>query len=151
MDEADARRLFDLADVVHGISRQLPPPSNLEPGICTPVEIHVMRCISKHPGKAARAISQASRLPSSNFSRAVRGLEAKGLVRRETNEADARSVDLHLTDMAARNFVRMRDAWSAALDGIVDDPSAMDEIIETLRRIEKALVERRQESGHQQD
>lgn len=149
VDEAQARRLFELADVVHGISRQLPPPSTLEPGICTPIEIHVMRCIHQNPGSAARTISDASRLPSSNFSRVLRSLEAKGLARRETDEQDARSVNLYLTDLAAKNFMRMRDAWSEALDGIVDDPAVIDTVNETLRRIEKALVERRQQSAFQ--
>lgn len=147
VNEGEARRLFELADVVHGISRQLPPPSNLEPGICSPIEIHVMRCIHQYPGSAARVIAEVTRLPSSNFSRVLRSLEAKGLARRETDEQDARSVNLYLTDLATTNFMRMRDAWSKALDGIIDDPSLITIVNDTLRRIEKALIERRQQSA----
>ena len=147
VDEGEARRLFELADVVHGISRQLPPPSNLVPGICSPIEIHVMRCIRQNPGSAARIVSEATRLPSSNFSRVLRGLEAKGLARREVDPNDARGVNLYLTDLAATNFVRMRDAWSEALDGIIEDPALIDTVSKTLRKIEKALIERRLQSA----
>lgn len=143
MDEAKAQRLFELADLVHGISRQLPAPRSLEPGICTPIEIHVMRCISQNPGSAAHMISRASRLPSSNFARVLRGLEAKGLVQRRADDQDGRVVNLYLTDLAAQNFVRMRDAWSEALDGIIDDPSEIEAVNRILRRIEQALVDRR--------
>ncbi len=134
--------LFELADLVHGISRQLPAPRSLEPGVCTPIEIHVMRCISQNPGSAAHVVSRASRLPSSNFARVLRGLEGKGLVQREADDHDGRVINLFLTDLAAKNFVRMRDAWSAALDGIIEDQSEIDRVVRILRRIEKELLDR---------
>lgn len=106
-----------------------------------------MRCIHQNPGSAARVISEATRLPSSNFSRVLRGLEAKGLARREVDPNDARGVNLYLTDLAATNFVRMREAWSEALDGIIEDSALIDTVSETLRKIERALIERRQQSA----
>lgn len=142
MDEAEAQRLFELADLVHGISRQLPAPRSLEPGVCTPIEIHVMRCISQMPGSAASIVSRASRLPSSNFARVLRGLETKGLVKRKTNDQDGRVVNLYLTDLATHNFITMRDAWSKALGGIIDDPSEIEAVNKTLHLIEQALLSR---------
>ncbi|MBW9076386.1 winged helix-turn-helix transcriptional regulator [Rhizobium pusense] len=140
MDEARAQMLYELADLVHGISRQLPAPRSLEPGICTPIEIQVMRCIAKAPGSAANVISRASRLPSSNFARVLRGLEMKGLVRRKAGKPDGRVVNLYLTDLAIQNFSLMRDAWSEALDGIFEHPSEIESVNVILRRIEQALL-----------
>ncbi len=142
IDEANAQRLFQLADLIHGISRQLPAPRSLEPGVCTPIEIHVMRRISQSPGSAAHAISRASRLPSSNFSRVLRGLETKGLIQRKADNQDGRVINLYLTDLAVQNFARMRDEWSSALDGIIEDPSELDAVNELLHRIEEGLLSR---------
>lgn len=142
MDKGMAQRLFEFADLVHGISRQLPAPRSLEPGVCTPIEIHVMRCISQNPGSPAHRISRASRLPSSNFARVLRGLETKGLIQRKTDDQDGRAVNLYLTDLAVQNFARMLDAWSDALDGTIDDPFELDGVNAILRRIEEGLLNR---------
>lgn len=141
--EEEISRLYELADLIHGVSRQLPAPTGLEPGACTPVEITVMRFIHQNPGTSTRAASEATRLPSSNFSRALRGLERKGLIRRVANTRDARGVQLHLTALAHENFRRMRDAWSQALQGLVDDPALLDRVNAMLRRIEAELIARR--------
>lgn len=134
--------LFELADLVHAIGRHLPPPQSIRPGICTSVEMQVMRAISNNPGSSAQLISRAARLPSSNFARVLRNLETKGLVRRQRDSQDRRAVNLYLTGLAEENFVSMRIAWQQALDGIIEQPSEIDQVIRTLRRIEQALVER---------
>lgn len=110
-----------------------------------------MRFINQNPGTTAGVASEATLLPSSNFSRVVRELEKKGLVRRESNASDARSVQLYPTAVAARNLKRMRDAWSQSLGGIVNDPKTIDSINKTLRLIEKELIERRRGSGEAPD
>lgn len=115
--------------------------------MCTPVETTVMRFINQNPGTSARAASAATLLPSSNFSRVVRGLEAKGLVRRESDARDARSVRLYPTSLAEENLKRLRDAWSRSLEGIIDDPRTIDTINTTLRRIETELIARRRPAG----
>ena len=147
MSDDEVSRLFELADLIHAISRQLRPPSDLEPGICTAVEINVMRFITKNPGTSASIASAATLLPSSNFSRILRGLEAKGLVQRRSDTRDARSVRLYPTTLAKKNFSRLRDAWSRSLEGIVDDSATVDAINLTLRRIETELIARRRPSA----
>lgn len=144
MSASPASRLSELADLIHGVSRQLPAPSDLEPGVCTPVEITVMRYIVHHPGTSARKAAEATLLPSSNFSRIVRGLEAKGLVRREADPRDARGVLLHSTELAERNFERLQQVWSASLQGTIEDTALLDTLNEALRGIEAKLIARRQ-------
>lgn len=151
MNDDDVARRFELADLIHRVGRHLRPPDDLEPGPCTPVEIAVMRFINQHPGTSARVAAEATLLPSSNFSRAVGGLEAKGLVRREVDPRDARSVRLYPTAVAEANLRRLRDAWSLSLEGAVDDPATIDFINTALRHIEARLIARRRSSGEQQD
>jgi MarR family transcriptional regulator, temperature-dependent positive regulator of motility len=117
--------------------------------MCTPLESAVMRFIDRNPGTSARAASEATLLPSSNFSRALRGLEKKGLVRRDVNERDARGVHLYPTARAQENLQHLREAWSRALEGIVDDPETIDLVSATLRRIENELIARRRGVGDQ--
>jgi DNA-binding MarR family transcriptional regulator len=75
-------------------------------------------------------------LISSNFSRALRGLETKGLVKRDVDQHDGRRVRLYPTPQAHDNLQRLRDVWSRLLDGIVHDPEEIDTAISTLRQIE---------------
>lgn len=79
----------------------------------------------------------------------IRGLVAKGLVRREVDLQDARAECLYPITVADANRARIRVAWSRALDGIVDDAGTVDFINATLRTIESALIARRRASGDQ--
>ncbi len=143
MDDDDASRLFDLADLILAVGRQIRSPHDLSADWCTPVESTVMRFIDRNPGTSARAASEATLLPSSNFSRALRSLEDKGLVRREAGARDARTVHLYPTARARENLQQLRDAWSRTLSGTVDDPETIDLVNATLRRIENQLAARR--------
>lgn len=143
MKDDDSTGLYELADLIHGVGRQLPLPNDLQPGPCTPVEITVMRYVHRNPGTSARAAAKATLLPSSNFSRVVRGLEAKGLVRREADLRDARGVRLHPTDLAEQNMKRLHDVWSRSLEGILEDVDIVKALNAALRQIEAKLVERR--------
>jgi MarR family transcriptional regulator, temperature-dependent positive regulator of motility len=110
---------------------------------CSPVEISVMRYINSNPGTSARSASEATLLPSSNFSRVLRGLEQRGLVRRDVDERDARAARLYPTDKADKSLQALRENWHQTLGGIIDDPAALDLVNATLRRIENELVARR--------
>jgi MarR family transcriptional regulator, temperature-dependent positive regulator of motility len=147
VDDDNAARLFDFADMIFAVARQIGSPSEHSPDWCTPIESTVMRFINRNPGTSARTASEATMLPSSNFSRALRGLESKGLVRREPDAHDARSVRLYPTAQAEESLQRLRAAWSHTLDGIVDDPGAIDALNTTLRHIETELIARRRRSG----
>jgi MarR family transcriptional regulator, temperature-dependent positive regulator of motility len=146
-DEVD--RLFDLADLILAVGRQIRASPGYSPDWCTPVESAVMRFIDRNPGTSARAASEATLLPSSNFSRALRGLEEKGLVRRDVDTRDARGVQLYPTGRAQENLQNLRETWSRTLEGTVDDPETIDVVNAALRRIENELIARRQRTGEQ--
>jgi DNA-binding MarR family transcriptional regulator len=139
----DDSRLADLADAVVGVFRQLQLPTSAAFVLCTPVEISVMRVINRSPGASARVVAEATALPSSNFSRVVRGLEQKDLVRREVDPRDARMVRLFPTERAWKSTAALHETWTESLAGIVDDPSILDAVVQTLRQIEDALIARR--------
>ncbi|XVQ07228.1 MarR family winged helix-turn-helix transcriptional regulator [Spirillospora sp. CA-255316] len=140
MDDDEVSRLFDLADLILAVGRQIRASHDRSTEMCTPIESAVMRFIDRNPGASARAASEATLLPSSNFSRALRGLEQKGLVRREVDVRDARCVRLYPTARARENLQHLRDTWSRTLKGVVDDPETIDFVNTTLRRIENELI-----------
>ncbi|WP_431035681.1 MarR family winged helix-turn-helix transcriptional regulator [Streptomyces sp. P6-2-1] len=140
MDENQPSRLFELADLILAVGRHIEASKEAAAESGTPLEGAVMRFIDRHPGTTAREAAEATRLISSNFSRAVRGLEKKGLVRRDADEHDARRVRLYPTRKAQENLQRLRDVWARLLDGTVTDPDEIDAVISTLQQIENRLV-----------
>jgi len=142
MSDVNAAGLHELADLIFAVGRQLRPPTDpaFEPR--TPIEISVMRFIHHNPGTSARAASEATLLPSSNFSRVLRGLEKRGLVDRVVDDSDARGVRLYPTEKARQNLQYLRDNWDRTLRGIIDDPATIEIVNATLRRIEDELIAR---------
>jgi MarR family transcriptional regulator, temperature-dependent positive regulator of motility len=149
VNDDEASRLFDLADLILAVGRQLRSSPGYAPEWCTPLESAVMRFIDRNPGTSAGAASEATLLASSNFARALRGLEEKGLVRRDIDARDARGVRLYPTARARENLQDLREAWSRALEGIVDDPETIDLVNATLRRVENELTARRRRAADQ--
>ncbi|MEC7764167.1 MAG: MarR family winged helix-turn-helix transcriptional regulator [Pseudomonadota bacterium] len=139
MDDDHTDRLYDLADLIHAVARRLPAPPDLEPGPCTPIEINVMRIVQRTPGVSARTAADACGLPTSNFSRVLKGLVAKGLVERRRDPDDARVVHLHPTERTRDNMRRMREAWGAALSGAGLDGETLATVTQALSRIEDHL------------
>lgn len=142
MDDAQASRLFELADLILAVGRQIYASKDVPAEPWTPLEIAVLRFIDRHPGTSASAAAEATQQISSNFSRALRGLETRGLVRRDVDQRDARRVRLYPTPQAQDNLNRLRDVWSRLLDGIVSDPEEIDIAISILRRLEVELTAR---------
>lgn len=142
MDDDKASLLFDLADLILAVGRQIRAMQDRSIDMCTPVESAVMRFVNQSPGTSARAAAEATRLPSSNLSRVLRALEDKGLVRREIDGADARCVHLYPTERAAENLQHLRDTWSRTLDGTLSDSEAVTSLTESLREIENKLSAR---------
>jgi len=138
-DDIRTSSLFELADSILAISRYIHASKSFALHGWTPIESAVMRYVDRNPGTTARAAAEATQLISSNFSRALRGLEKKGVVRREVDEADARRVRLYPTESARMNLQMLHDLWTNLLDGIVDDPADVDQVNAVLRRIEAAL------------
>ncbi len=146
MDEEQTSRLFELADLILAVGRQIYASKEFSAEFAgqswTPLESAVMRFIDRNPGTSAGAAAEATQLISSNFSRALRGLEKKGLVRRDTDAADGRRARLYPTERAQRNLRQLHDIWSRLLDGVIADPAEIDQTASTLRRIETGLTAR---------
>jgi len=142
VDEAQTSRLFELADMILAVSRHIHASKDTGTESWTPLESSVMRFIDRNPGTSPREAAEATQLISSNFSRAVRALEEKGLVRREVDERDARRARLYPTRKAHENLRQLHEVWSDLLDGILDDPAEIDATTATLQRIETQLVAR---------
>ncbi|CAK7285895.1 MarR family winged helix-turn-helix transcriptional regulator [Streptomyces misionensis] len=142
MDEKQKARLFELADLILAVSRHLHAAKADPAEAWTPLEAAVMRFIDHQPGVTATQAAEATRLISSNFSRALRKLEQKGLVRRETDSEDARRVRLYPTRKAAENLRRLEDVWSGLLAEALPDAAETDATIATLRRVESQLIGR---------
>ncbi|MFD9701655.1 MarR family winged helix-turn-helix transcriptional regulator [Lentzea sp. NPDC059081] len=140
MDEEQTSRLFELADLVLAVGRHIAASKQAEVESGTPLQGAVMRYIDRNPGTSASAAAEATQLISSNFSRAVRGLEAAGLVRRDVDQHDARRVRLYPTEKAQENLQRLRATWSHLLEGTVTDDGEIDATIATLRKIEARLT-----------
>jgi DNA-binding MarR family transcriptional regulator len=139
----DAARLSDLAELILAVGRLIQLVGDQSIGTGTPIEISVLRFINRNPGTSARAASEATLLPPSNFSRVLHSLEDRGLVSRKADVNDARRVSLYPTAFARETRRRVREDWYQLLRGIEGDPAKIDHLIATLQRIESELVSRR--------
>ena len=150
MDEEQTSRLFELADLILAVGRHIAASKEAEAESGTPLQGAVMRYIDRNPGTTAGAAAEATQLISSNFSRALRKLEEKGLVRRESDPDDARRVRLYPTPKAGENLRRLEDVWGGLLAEAVPDGAEADDMIVVLRRIEAQLLARSR-GGAQRD
>jgi DNA-binding MarR family transcriptional regulator len=139
----DDARLSDLAELILAVGRLIQLLGDQSIGTGTPIEISVLRFINRNPGTSARAASEATLLPPSNFSRVLHNLEERALVSRKADANDARRVSLYPTDLARETRRRVREDWYQLLRGIKCDPTQIDQLIATLQRIESELVSRR--------
>ncbi|RAG82455.1 MarR family transcriptional regulator [Streptacidiphilus pinicola] len=144
MDDRQSEQLFELADRILAVGRHIDAAKEADAESGTPIEGAVMRYVDRHPGATVGAAAEATRMISSNVSRAVRGLEQKGLLLRASDPHDARRVRLYPTPKAAENLQRLRDTWTRLLDGTIADPDEIDILIAALRTIETRIVARAQ-------
>ena len=148
VDEKQKARLFELADLILAIGRHIHAAKSDPAEAWTPLEAAVMRFVDHQPGATAGQAAEATRLISSNFSRALRKLEEKGLVRREPDPDDARRVRLYPTPKAGENLRRLEDVWGGLLAEAVPDGAEADDMIVVLRRIEAQLLARSRGGAH---
>lgn len=126
ISEQSAKVLADFADLVLNVAREIRLQIDEGEGVIplTPSEGNVMRFIDRDPGCSAKTAADGAGLRRSNLSAAVRGLEAKGLVLRETHPDDRREVLLYPTPLAEKNLLRLRSLWSERLnDALAADPT----------------------------
>jgi DNA-binding MarR family transcriptional regulator len=140
MDGSREVRLFELADVILALGRHIEAAKQTEEDGASALHGAVLRHVDRNPGATVGDVAQATRMISSNVSRAIRSLEEAGFLRRVVDERDARRVRLYPTDKAGENLRRLRDAWSRLLDGTVGDDVQIEALTSTLRRIEAELI-----------
>jgi len=139
MDDDRVAQLFEFADLVLAVGRQLRAVQERSADTCTPVESMVMRAITRHPGVSARDAARATNLPSSNFSRHLRGLEQRGLVRREVSPHDARTVQLFPTERARSDLDDLARIWAEALSSSAMDVASVEALNNALQLIDERL------------
>jgi DNA-binding MarR family transcriptional regulator len=140
-DRHTDERLADVADLVLAVARVITTDTHLDPDIVdlTATEISVMRFIDRHHGTSPTAVAAATGLQRSNLSRALRELEAKGMVTRSADEADGRQSRLIPTARAAANLRRLRANWSRLLGSVDIDRRHLDAALTVLAELDAGL------------
>jgi DNA-binding MarR family transcriptional regulator len=146
MSEGDDRhtddRMAELADLILALARTISTEMHLDEQVVdlTPSEINVMRFVDRHPGASPTAVAAATGMQRSNLSRAVRALEAKGLIERSAGGDDARHAQLNPTRRAEANLRRLKANWSRLLGDAGADPRNLDPTLKMLRELEAGLT-----------
>ncbi|OJV97342.1 MAG: hypothetical protein BGO47_10890 [Microbacterium sp. 67-17] len=142
MTRVDA--LADLADVVLSVARKLHALTPEESGAIalTPLEALAMQHIDRHPGITSSEFAADLSLKSSNASAALRELERKGLIRRNPDPHDGRTVRITVTAESHEHLARVRAAWARLLSALPVDGAELARLTATLQTAEAALSER---------
>lgn len=129
-----AEQLADLADVVMSVARAVRSQAAADPDVVelSATEVTVLRYIDHHPDVSAGTVAAGTGLQRSNLSRALRDLEAKGLVSRSADPADSRQVVLRSTRRAAENLARLRTIWARLLGDALAASGEEHDITSTL-------------------
>lgn len=139
-----AEQLADLADVVMAVARAVKAQAAADPAVLdlSATEITVLRYLDHHPDVGPSAVAAATGLQRSNMSRALRDLEAKGLVRRSPDPVDSRHAVLRSTGLAAENLSRLRAIWARLVGDALDASGEQHDLASTLallRALESGL------------
>jgi DNA-binding MarR family transcriptional regulator len=139
----------ELADHVLEIAREIHfrDYTNPEAVSLTPSEGTVMRYLFPHPGALPSQVAFATGLQRSNLSTVLRGLEEKGLIERLSDPEDGRSVHLHPTPKAVRNYAIVRREWASAVATAVDGDPDVAAALPLLASVRAGLVRDRQAAG----
>lgn len=113
----DGRMLAELGDVVVELSRHLQLEAHSRHSVVplTGTEAMVLRWVDRHPGTTPSVAAEAMGLRRSNLSAALRSLDSKGMILRQSDPADSRIVHLRPTPRAAVSRARIRAHWAEVL------------------------------------
>ena len=139
-----AEQLADLADLVMAVARAVRAQAAADPAVLelSATEITVLRYLDHHPDVGPSAVADATGLQRSNMSRALRDLEAKGLVRRSSDPVDSRQAVLRSTELAAENLSRMRGIWARLVGDALETSGGQHDVaaaLSLLRALERGL------------
>lgn len=102
----------ELAQLIHGMAEHLRITyQNCDGVALAPLPMEVMQTIVQSPGLTVAEISSLLGKFPSNISVAVKDLDSKDLVRRETNPTDKRFVRLFPSDLAIEKVELVYDSW----------------------------------------
>jgi DNA-binding MarR family transcriptional regulator len=110
----------------------------------TPSEGTVMRYLFPHPGALPSQVASATGLQRSNLSAVLRGLEEKGLIERLADPKDGRSVRIHPTERAIRNYALVRREWASVVAAAAAGDPDVEAALPLLASVRAGLVRRRQ-------
>ncbi|CAA0138362.1 Uncharacterised protein [Mycolicibacterium vanbaalenii] len=137
-------QLADLADTVLAVARAVKTQASAEPSVLelSATEVTVLRYLDHHPGVGPSVVAAATGLQRSNLSRALRDLEAEGLVRRSPDPVDSRQAVLRSTELAAENLARLRGIWARLLGEAIEASGEQHDVesaLALLRAVERGL------------
>ena len=136
----------EFADHVLEIAREIQFRGYTSPDAVslTPSEGTVMRYLFPRPGALPSQVALATGLQRSNLSTVLRGLEEKGLIERLADPEDGRSVRIHPTPRAIRNYALVRREWASAVAAAADGDPDVGAALPLLAKVRAGLVRRRQ-------
>ncbi len=134
----------DLADVLHGLARELDVPAGDNIVQLTQAEISVIRRIHDSPGIAPSAVAHLSRMKPSNLSAVLRSLQAKAMVDKVVDGHDARTVHLHLTATGRESVDAVRAHWAQRLAAALPSGPEAHQTVHFLTALEAALISSRE-------
>nr|BFE61349.1 MarR family transcriptional regulator [Dactylosporangium thailandense] len=143
-----------LASQLNGVRRVL--RRRLRAGLAVPAltgsQVELLRLVESAPGTGVSAAAAQLHLAGNSVSTLVNHLTEAGLLRREQDPADRRSVRLFLTDAAAARLNAWREArislLATALDDLDEDERlALTAAVPALSRLAFVLAE--QGSAHE--
>ncbi|WP_051764859.1 MarR family winged helix-turn-helix transcriptional regulator [Streptomyces sp. NRRL F-5135] len=149
-DGALLREARELTPALYALGRVLRLRGAEEAGLTPlpPSDLDVLRHVLDTPGVGVGAVAQALGLHGSNVSTTVRGLVARGLIRREPDPHDRRAVRLHPTMGAVQGMAKIEEAWSEIFaDALAtlpeDDRAALFAAVPALSSLASSLRARR--------
>jgi DNA-binding MarR family transcriptional regulator len=116
---------------------------------CKPSEIRVLFCIKKgmKPGTPEMKVSEISRqlhVTSPTVTQLIKGLEANGLIERNSDPSDRRAVGITLTEKGEKVTQQASEAFSASIHGLIEylGEEQSDQLAELLTRVSRYYNEK---------
>lgn len=125
---APAPELAEMADILRDLLWHLRQFGERAAGV-NPLpssELEVLRYVGDHPGSTVSDIARALERQSSNVSGTVRQLSQRGLLTRQVDEHDRRSMRLYPSEQAVAVRAEIDRVWVEALEGFVAQLPARD-------------------------
>lgn len=136
----------DLADLVLAVSREIQYRGYADERAqsLTQSEGVVMRFLLECESAAPSRIATATGLQRTNLSAVLRGLERKGLVRRQANPEDGRGITVSATDEGRANYALVRHEWATEVaEAAGHDAADLDAAISLLNRVKDGMMRAR--------